>query len=76
MPSARGNVEIADRGLHVRRDAVPVELRIEIDEIGGRGIAELTIESGFLEFVIKRVVVLGRGLIGLVHAVVVPSFVS
>ena len=34
LPAARGDVEIADRGLHVGRDAVPVELRIEVDEIG------------------------------------------
>jgi hypothetical protein len=39
----------------MRRDAVPVELRIEIDEIGGRGIAELPVQACFLEFVIQRV---------------------
>src|SRR6201996_3188648 len=55
LPPARGDVEIADRGLYVRRDAVPEELRIEIDEVGRRGIAELAVQAGFLEFVIQRI---------------------
>src|ERR1700761_9487303 len=34
LPPAGGDVEITDRGLHVRRDAVPVELRVEVHEVG------------------------------------------
>ena len=31
--SARGNIEITDSGLDVRRDSVPIELRIFIDDV-------------------------------------------
>src|SRR5579871_1821945 len=55
LSPARGDVEIADRRPYVRRHAVPVELRVEVDEVGRRGIAELAVHPGLLEFVIERV---------------------
>src|SRR6478735_11475197 len=36
LPADLGLVEIADLGLDVRRDAVPVELRIAVHDVGGR----------------------------------------
>src|ERR1700760_2618717 len=53
LPAARGDVEIADRSLHVRRNAVPVELRIEVHDIGGRRIAELAVDPGLLELMVQ-----------------------
>ena len=55
LPPARGDVEVADRGLDVRRDAVPVELRVLVDEIGRVVVAELAVEPGLLELVVERV---------------------
>src|ERR1700728_4909411 len=55
LPSTRGNVEIADGGLDMRGHAVPVELRIEVGKIGGRGITELLVHADFLELVIQRI---------------------
>src|SRR5262249_60304857 len=55
LPSARGDVEIAERGLNAWGHAVPVELGIEIDEVRRRAIAELTVHARLLELVIERV---------------------
>ena len=41
LTSARGHIEVADSGLDVRRDAVPIELRILIDQVSRRSIVEL-----------------------------------
>ena len=40
---ARGDIEITDSGLDVRRDAVPIKLRIFIDEVCRRFIAKLLV---------------------------------
>src|ERR1700733_13385704 len=52
---ARRHVEVADGFRNVRRHLPPVELRILIDQIGRRLIAELSVQADFLEFVIERV---------------------
>src|SRR6516225_11015122 len=53
LPPARGEIEIADCALNVRRDALPVELRIEIGEIRRRSVAELLIHADLFELVIE-----------------------
>src|SRR5437764_13624116 len=51
LPAAGGDVEISDRGLNVRIYALPIELRIEIDDIGRGAITELPVEADLLELV-------------------------
>src|SRR5215472_1263647 len=55
LPSARRDIEITDGGLHVRRNRLPVKLWIEFGQIRRRLVAELPVQSGFLEFIIKCV---------------------
>src|SRR5262249_516934 len=55
LPAVRRDVEIANGGLNVWRHAVPVELRIFGDDVGGAVVAELAVEAGFFELVIERV---------------------
>src|SRR5580700_7338798 len=55
LPPARGDVEIPDRGLAVRRDALPIELRIKVRDIGRRRVAQLTVQPDFLELLVQRV---------------------
>src|ERR1700736_722008 len=55
LPSARRFVEVAYFSLDMRRHAVPVELRIAIDDVGGRIIAKLAIHADFLELMVERV---------------------
>src|SRR5580692_7221996 len=55
LPSAGSDVEIADRGLNVRRDTFPIKLRIEVRDIGWRRVAQLTVEPDFLELLVQRV---------------------
>src|SRR5262245_28047356 len=52
---ARGHIEIADGGLDVRRDVAPIELRILVDEVRRRFIAELPVQTDLFEFVEKRI---------------------
>src|ERR1700692_4544257 len=55
LAAARGLVEIADFGLDMRRHAFPVELRVAIDDVGGRIIAELAVDADFFELVVEGV---------------------
>src|SRR6266508_2727974 len=55
LPAARRHIEITDGGLDARRNAVPVELRIAVDEVRGRAVAELAVQAGLLELVVERV---------------------
>ena len=52
MPSARCYVEISDGSLDVRRNGLPVKLRIQFSEIGGRFITELPVEADLLKFIV------------------------
>src|ERR1700730_4967645 len=54
LASARRHVEVANFGLDMRRHAVPVELRIAVDDVGGRNVAGLGVEGDLL-------VILGDG---------------
>src|SRR5262245_986148 len=54
-PPARGHIEVADGGLDMRRDVAPIELRILVDQVRRRFIAELPVQADLLEFVVKRV---------------------
>jgi hypothetical protein len=53
--SARGNIEITDSGLDVWRDSVPVKLRIFIDDVCWRRIAELLVQTNLFKFVVERI---------------------
>src|ERR1700747_2481791 len=53
--SARGNIEIIDSGLDVRRDSVPIKLRIFIDDVCWRFIAELLVQTNLFKFVVERI---------------------
>src|SRR5262249_44140875 len=55
LPAVRRDVEIAKGRLNVWRHAVPVELRIFVDDVGGTVVAELAVGGGFFELVIERV---------------------
>ena len=48
LPSARRDVEVADRALDMGRHAAPIELRIQIGEIGRRRVAELLVHPRLL----------------------------
>ena len=45
QPPARRDVEITNGGLDMGRDAVPIELRILVDEVRGGFIPELPVQS-------------------------------
>jgi hypothetical protein len=55
LPSARGDVEVADGALDVCRDAAPVEFRITIGQISRRGVTELPVHADFFKFVKKGI---------------------
>src|SRR5260363_277582 len=55
LPASGRHVEIADFGLDVRRDAVPIELRVAMDDVGRRIIAELAVDADLLELVVQRI---------------------
>src|SRR5262245_37404686 len=52
---ARGNIEVIDSGLDVRRDVVPIKLRIFIDDVRRRLVAELLVQTNFFKFVVERI---------------------
>src|SRR5262245_63267378 len=52
---ARGHVEVIDSGLDVRRDVVPIKMRIFIDDVSRRVIAELPVQTNLFKFVEKRI---------------------
>src|ERR1700704_2509465 len=52
---ARRDVEIADGGLDMWRDAVPIKLRIFIHEVRRRFIPELLVQTTLFKFVVKGV---------------------
>ena len=51
----RGYIEEVNSVLNVRRDFVPVELRVFIDQVRRRCVAKLSIQADFLEFVVERI---------------------
>src|SRR5690242_16807068 len=53
--SARRDVEITDRALDMRRDGVPVKLRILVHEVRRRPIAELPVQTDFFKLIIKGI---------------------
>ena len=55
LASARGHIEITDSGLDVRRDSVPIKLRIFIDDICWRFVAQLPVQTNFFKFVVERI---------------------
>jgi hypothetical protein len=55
LASARGHIEIIDSGLDVRRDSVPIKLRIFIDDICWRFVAKLPVQTNFFKFVVERI---------------------
>src|SRR3954454_25047522 len=54
LPADLGLIEIADLGLDVRCDAVPIELRITIHDVGRRVVTELAVDADLLELVVER----------------------
>ena len=52
---SRGNIEVIDSGLDVRRDVVPIKLRIFIDDVRRRLLAELPVQTNLFKFVVKRI---------------------
>src|ERR1700684_4024479 len=51
LASARRDVEVVYRHLNLRSDVVPVELRVLVDDVCGRIVAELLVQTDFLKFV-------------------------
>lgn len=60
-PSLRlhGQIEITQRVAQIALNLAPIELRIMVDQIGRRAIAELLVNAGFGEFVKERVQLAG-----------------
>src|SRR5262249_47095969 len=50
-----GNIEVIDSGLDVRRDVVPIKLRIFVNDVRRRLIAELLVQTDLLKFVVERI---------------------
>ena len=55
LASTRCNIEVTDSGLDLRRDTVPIKLRIFIDEVRRRFVAKLLIQTNLFKFVVKRI---------------------
>src|ERR1700691_4344152 len=55
MPPARRHVEIPYFRLNMGRHAVPIKLRVAVDDVGGRFITKLAIHSDLLKLVEKRI---------------------
>src|SRR5262249_7822812 len=51
----RGNIQVIDSSLDVRRDVVPIKLRIFIDDVRRRLVAELPVQTNLFKFVVKRI---------------------
>src|SRR5699024_941835 len=51
LTTACRHVQAIDGALDVRRNHIPVELRIAVDDVGRRFIAELAVDTDFLELV-------------------------
>src|SRR6516164_2730253 len=51
----RGNIEVIDSSLDVRRDVVPIKLRIFVNDVRRRLIAELLVQTNLLKFVVERI---------------------
>ena len=51
----RGDIEVTDSGMDVRSDAIPIKFRIFIDQVGGRFVAKLFVQTNFLKFVEERI---------------------
>ncbi len=47
MPPARGDIEIAYGALNLRGDVVPIELRVLVNDVGRRFVAELPVQPDF-----------------------------
>src|SRR6202046_975266 len=55
LPPARGDIEVSYRHLNLRRDVVPIKLRVLVDDVGGRVVAELFVQTDFFKFVEQRI---------------------
>src|ERR1700742_787745 len=55
LAPAGGHVQVAYLGLDMRGYAVPVELRIAIDDIGRGIVAQLTVDADLFELMVERV---------------------
>jgi hypothetical protein len=55
LSSARSDIQISNSRLDMCRNAVPIELWIEVGEIGGRGVAKLPVHPHLLEFIVQRI---------------------
>jgi len=55
LTSARCNIEIIDGVLDIRRDLVPIKLRILIDNVCRRIIPELLVKANLFKFEVKRI---------------------
>src|SRR6516162_168638 len=51
----RSNIEVIDSGLDVRRNVVPIKLRIFIDDVRRRLVTELPVQTNLFKFVVKRI---------------------
>src|SRR5215813_14239163 len=51
----RSNIEVIDSSLDVRRDVVPIKLRIFVNDVRRRLIAELLVQTDLLKFVVERI---------------------
>src|ERR1700710_472060 len=51
LASARCDIEIADRRLNLRSDVIPIELRVLVDDVCRRIVAELFVQTDFFKFV-------------------------
>src|SRR5512145_3056365 len=55
LTATRCDIEVTDGGLYVRRDSVPIELRIFVDDVRRRFVAELLVQTDLFKFVVESV---------------------
>src|ERR1700733_9514030 len=51
LASARRDIEVTYRHLDLRCDVIPIELRVLVDDVRGRIVAELFVQTDFFKFV-------------------------
>ena len=55
LAPARGHIEVADGLRNIGGHISPIELRIFVDQVRGRFVAELPVQADFLKLVVERV---------------------
>jgi hypothetical protein len=55
LSATRSDIEVPNGGLNMRQNALPIELRVLLNEVGRRLVAKLLVHADFFELIIKGV---------------------